>query len=84
MAQVGPVELSDEGGIQDVLSGDPAPLDRAETLPVHQVLESALLVTKIQQFTDSVNVLPLNGKGSWNIQGSTRGMGKTHKSYSNL
>lgn len=76
-ARVGPLELSDEGGIQDVLSGDPAPLIRTKNLPIQQALESASLATRIQQFADSVNVLSLNGKGSWDIQGPTGGMGKT-------
>ena len=57
------VEVSDEGWIQDVSSGNPAPLLRAITLPVNQVLETPAPWSNTQETFYRVGRMAINDTG---------------------
>jgi len=47
------MEVPDEGVVQDVPRGDPGPLFRPVTLPVHQVVKSPPTPARVQEATES-------------------------------
>lgn len=57
------LKVSDERGIQDLPSGDPAPLLRTVTLPVNKVLPATALAAGIEQPPNSVGFRAIDKLG---------------------
>jgi hypothetical protein len=60
---VSAVKISDEGRVQDVSNGNPAPLLRVITLPVNQVLETTALWSNPQEASHRVRWLAIDDTG---------------------
>jgi hypothetical protein len=54
------VKISDEGWVQDVFRRDPAPLLRAKTLPINQVLETAASWSNPQEESHRIRGLAID------------------------
>ncbi len=61
--RMGPMEVSGERGIQNVLGADPGPLLRAVPLPIHQVLNYPAPATGVKNFLHSVHLLAVYDDG---------------------
>ena len=63
LLRVGPVEVLDEEGVEDESRGNPAPLLRALTLLVHQILIPPTPTADVQDLTDREGRVIINDTG---------------------
>ena len=67
---MGTIKVSEEGRVQDELTGDPRPLLRTVSLPVYQVLVPPATSSDIQDAGDSVSWMVVDDPGG------RRGLGR--------
>lgn len=65
LAQIVPMEVLDNGGVQDEEVGDPGALLRTVSLPVDEVLKTPTLMVHIQYLLEGVSLVIIDDPGGW-------------------
>jgi len=66
---MGPMELPDEGGVQNEATGNPGLLLWTVPLPVDKVLISPASAAHVQEFSDGVGWVIVDNPGGWRGNG---------------